>query len=283
MTPPHADRDAEDRLKEAFRATGAESDADVAAADVERVWRAVSGELPAPERGDLVDRLASEPALAHAWRVAHELRRAQLDDAAVEAARPARSWTPAWIGLAAMLVLAVGVGLLQLQRAPADTFRDPGQYIVAPLVASDAVLPRDAFVLRWKPGPDGSRYQVRVTTEDLRVLTTAVDLTAPELTLPREMLADVGPNARVLWQVVVALPGGGTRLVSDIRRPRTMNTTGGMRSASALNQKGMAEDVQDHHHRVGAADSRSDRGRGRGACDSEYRSFRYPRLEPVYG
>ncbi len=42
------------------------------------------------------------------------------------------------------------------------------------------------------------------------MLTTAVDLTAPELTLPRDLLSDVAPNARVLWQVVVALPGGET-------------------------------------------------------------------------
>jgi hypothetical protein len=207
VTPPD---DADARLQEAFQTMGEASVADVEAADVERVWRAVSGELPASERRNLVDRLAREPALAEAWRIAHELRRAQLEDSPVEAGSSARSWTPAWIGLAAMLVVLVGAGLLQLRPAPENAFRDPGHDIVQPLLASDAVLPRDAFVLRWKPGPEGSRYQVRVTTEDLRVLTTAVDLTTPELTLSREQLSEVGPNARVLWQVVVALPGGQT-------------------------------------------------------------------------
>jgi hypothetical protein len=207
VTTPH---DADDRLKDAFRAISADSRADASDEDVERVWRAVSGELPADERRDVVDRMASEPAVAEAWRVAHELRRAQVDDAPAGVGSPARSWTPAWIGLAALLVLSVGVSLVQFRRAPEEAFRDPGRYVVESLVASDAALSRDAFVLRWKPGPAGSRYQVRVTTEDLRVLTTAVDLTAPELTLPRERLADVAPNARVLWQVVVALPGGET-------------------------------------------------------------------------
>jgi hypothetical protein len=207
VTTPH---DTDERLKDAFRALSATSRVDVPEEDVERVWRAVSGDLPPAERRDVVDRMASEPGVADAWRVAHELRNAQISDAPVEVRSSARSWTPAWMGLAALLVLSVGVGLVPFRGAPADTFRDPGRYVVESLVASDATLPRDAFVLRWKPGPDGSRYQVRVTTEDLRVLTTAADLSAPELTLPRDLLSDVGPNARVLWQVVVALPGGET-------------------------------------------------------------------------
>ena len=49
-----------------------------------------------------------------------------------------------------------------------------------------------------------------MTTDDLRVLTTATDLTAPELTVPPERLSELAPGARVLWQVVVALPGGET-------------------------------------------------------------------------
>jgi hypothetical protein len=206
VTTPH---DVDDRLKDAFRAISADSRIDATEADVERVWRAVSGDLPAAERRDVVDRMASEPAVADAWRVAHELRRAQMGGTPVDIGSSPRSWTPAWIGLAALLVLSVGVSLVQF-RTPADTLRDSGRYVIESLVASDATLPRDAFVLRWKPGPDGSRYQVRVTTEDLRVLTTAVDLTAPELKIPLERLSDVAPNTRVLWQVVVALPGGET-------------------------------------------------------------------------
>jgi len=203
-------RDADDRLKAAFQSLSAVAGADCSREEIERVWQAVSGELPADERRNVVDRMASQPALAEAWRVAHELRLAQQEGAPREAEPAARSWTPAWIGLAALLVLTVGVGLVQFSRPPADTFRDAGSYVVESLVPSDATLPRDAFVLRWKPGPEGSRYEVRVTTEDLRVLTTAADLTSPELTLPRELLSGVGPGTRVLWQVVVALPGGDT-------------------------------------------------------------------------
>ena len=62
---------------------------------------------------------------------------------------------------------------MRFSQTPADTFRDAGSYVVESLVKTDETLPRDAFVLRWKPGPEGSRYQVSVTTEDLKLLKTA--------------------------------------------------------------------------------------------------------------
>jgi hypothetical protein len=200
-------QDTDDRLRAAFRSLSADGRTDCSKEELERVWRAVSGELPAEERHEIVDRMVTQPAVAEAWRIAHELRVAQQGRLG-NAETAARSWRPAWIGLAALLVLSVGAGLLQLSRAPTDTFRDPGRFVVEPLVISDATLPRDRFVLRWKPGPDGSRYQVRVTTDDLRVLTTAADLTAPELTVPPERLSELAAGTRVLWQVVVTLPGG---------------------------------------------------------------------------
>jgi hypothetical protein len=205
-----AHHDADDKLRDAFQSLSADSRVDCSEADVERVWRAVSGELPAEERREIVERMASQPAVAEAWRVAHELRQAQEEGRPLAVVRTARSWVPAWIGLAALLVLTVGVGLMRFSQAPADTFRDAGSYVVEPLVKTDETLPRDAFVLRWKPGPEGSRYQVSVATEDLKVLTTARDLTSPELTVSRELLSEIGPGGRVLWQVVMALPGGET-------------------------------------------------------------------------
>ena len=74
---------------------------------------------------------------------------------------------------------AIGVVSL-LNPPPGDEFRASPAFVVESLVPADAALPRDAFRLRWTPGPEGSRYQVRVTTEDLQVLATAADLTAPE-------------------------------------------------------------------------------------------------------
>lgn len=134
-------QDTDDRLRAAFRSLSADGRTDCSKEELERVWRAVSGELPADERQEIVARMGTEPAVAEAWRIAHELRVAQQERLGTFVGGTARSWRPAWIGLAALLVLSVGAGLLQLRRSPTDTFRDPGRYVVEPLVISDATLP----------------------------------------------------------------------------------------------------------------------------------------------
>jgi hypothetical protein len=55
---------------------------------------------------------------------------------------------------------------------------------------------------------------VRVTTEDLRVLATAADLTAPEFAVEPAVLAGLPAGARVFWQVDVSLPNGERRTSS---------------------------------------------------------------------
>ena len=147
-------------------------------------------------------------------RVADVARRARAQTRAgggraAERERPPRSWTPAWIGLAALLVLSVGVGLVQFSvRRGHVSRRGPIRHRVARDVRCRAAARRIRVAL--EAGPGGLPLPGRVTTEDLRVLTTAADLTAPELKVPRERLSDLAPGARVLWQVVVALPGGET-------------------------------------------------------------------------
>jgi len=202
-------RDDDAALQDAYQAAVARSSGDCAPDDVEKVWLAVTGDLDAGQRRDLIDRMATDPALAQAWRVAVELDRARGGPSL--AGRQPTRWLPAaLIGLAAMVVVAVGLRVLVVNRTPADTFRAGGVTTVESLIVSDAPLPREAFVLRWKPGPEGSRYAVRVTTEDLRVLTTVNELAATEYTVSRDALAGVPAGARVLWQVVVSAPGGET-------------------------------------------------------------------------
>jgi hypothetical protein len=199
---------ADERLRDAFRALASASPARCSDEDLDRVWRAVAGELPASERHDLIERLATDPACAEAWRVALELQQPEREGKPAPAPVGARMWSPAWIGLAAALVLAVGVGLFQIQRAPENNFRSEAAYAIESRLASDASLPRDAFVLRWSPGPEGARYQVRVTTEDLRVIATDNHVREPELRVPADALSAVGPGSRVFWQVTASLPSG---------------------------------------------------------------------------
>ena len=203
MTAPRA---VETALRDAFQSMAAQSSQACTSEDVERIWQAVSGTLEIEQRRDLIDRMATDPALAQAWRVAHELERARQGDSMLTVAP--RPWLrTALMGIAATLILAAGVRLY-VNRTPSDEYRAGAAYVVESQIASDTALPRDAFVLRWKPGPDGSRYSVRVTTEDLKLLTTASEITAPELSVPRDTLAPLASGTRVLWQVIMSVPSG---------------------------------------------------------------------------
>jgi hypothetical protein len=203
---------ADEALRRAFQASSETSSGECSTEDVDRIWRAVAGELPAAERHNLIERLATDPALAEVWRMAHELQKS-TQFAGLSATTPARRaivWTRSWLAAAAVLLMA-GAGVVVFQRSRIevnDTFRASNHYVVESTMPADAALPRDSFRLRWTTGPAGSRYQVTATTEDLRVLTTASDLTTPELVIERNVLSEIPPGARVLWRVDVTLPGG---------------------------------------------------------------------------
>jgi hypothetical protein len=199
----------DERLRRSFQALAPSKARPCSPEDLDRVWAAVRGELPAAERRALVERLADDPAIAEAWRVAHTLRR---DDPWVPAVESRRS-TPVvgrWLATAAVALLAVSAVLVvsRLDRSNGDTMRTPGGTRIEALIASDAAMSRDAFRLRWTPGPVGSRYQVRVTTEDLQVLTTIANLAEPEVTIDPAVLAGLTPGTPVLWQVEATGPGG---------------------------------------------------------------------------
>ena len=105
MTGPHdAKTDRDERLKSAFLALAATSADECSDDEIDRIWRAASGELDAEARRDLVDRMATSPAAAEAWRVAQAMRDAQ-GYPALPAVETRHSWSPTWIGLAAALVL----------------------------------------------------------------------------------------------------------------------------------------------------------------------------------
>jgi hypothetical protein len=221
-------RGSDERLTAAFRALG-DTDATEVSEDLrERIWLAVSGVLPPEERREIVERMATDPGCAEVWRIASELWRASQAHAgradAVAAPRLAARWAPSWLAAAAVLLLGTGFGIVTLLNPPAgDEFRAPSAgrdasgrrgFAVKSLVPPDAALPRDAFQLRWTPGPQGSRYQVRVTTEDLRVLAIGADLTAPEFTVEPAAFSRLPGGVRVFWQVDVSLPNG-ERLTSS--------------------------------------------------------------------
>ena len=206
-------------LRRAFQSLGETSTSECSAEDRERVWQAVRGELPATERRAIVARLAVEPALADAWRVASEVWRASQE--AQEAPRSLHAtstsvrrvaWfsSPAWMGAAAAISLLVTGALAAwlLRTPPGDELRAPADRVVESRLAPDTALPRDAFALAWTAGATGSRYDVRVTTEELRTLATAADLEEPSFVVPAAALAGLASGTRILWQVDAVTPDG---------------------------------------------------------------------------
>lgn len=209
--PVTDNRSADDTLRAAFQSLSDADRREASSDDIDRVWRALDGTLGAEERRELIDRLASDPALAEAWRVAQELHRASGGNANARAAsrQPLGGWRRGWLAAAAVLLITVSaVFLFQRPRQMDDTFRAVEGYSVESLIGADATLSRNEFRLRWSPGPPDTRYQVRVTTEDLQMLMVAADLGAAEFVVPAETLASVASGNRVLWQVDARLPGG---------------------------------------------------------------------------
>lgn len=209
------------RLQAAWRALAEDHQADGGEeVDAERIWDAVSGVAPADQRRAVIERVASDPAWAEAWRLADDLWRAsQAQDGGQARAevlpfegRPRRLGAAApWVGLAAAALLVGALGLWWRPR-PATTGEPPvlrgvqGQ--IQALVPDGTRLPRAACRLRWSTGPAETRYVLRVSAEDLSGTHVASDLRAPEYTLPADVLAHWPAGTRLLWQVEAWLPDG---------------------------------------------------------------------------
>jgi hypothetical protein len=170
--------------------------------DAERLWRAAKDDLPAEDRRALVAHTAACPSCAAAWRIAREL--GPRPEARM---LPTRSWGP--LAAAAVVVLGLGLALL-VARGPARApqYRESATITILSLTAEDVPLPRARCVLRWTPAPEGSRYDLRVTTEALHLVHEAQDLEAAEHLVPEVALAQLPAGTRLLWQVDVKLPQG---------------------------------------------------------------------------
>ena len=152
-------RGSDERMAEAFQALGDAPSAEVPEELRERIWLAVSGELPPEERRELVERTITDPACAEAWRIANEMWRAS--PGIVRRLNGGRAWSgiarwaPQWLAAAAVLLLGT-VGVVYYVTPPSgDEFRTQSDAGVRSLVPVDVPLPRGAFRLRWTHGPQG--------------------------------------------------------------------------------------------------------------------------------
>jgi hypothetical protein len=194
-----------ERLRAAFQARRTEVMPPGGCPPATDLWSALRGELSPESRRALVDHTSSCGACAEAWRLAADVNRDPISTQ--------RPWTRtlAPLAAAAALVLALGSGFW-LWRAPgpveAPGFRGGDAPVIRSLVREDAALPRQNFRLRWSPGPEGSRYDVRVTTDSLQVLAGGPRLAEPSYLVPEGALAPLPKDSKILWRVEAVLPDG---------------------------------------------------------------------------
>jgi hypothetical protein len=191
--------------------------------DADRIWRAISLELPVRERLAVIDHTVECPACAEAWRLAAEIvpgvrdgdqRRSAIERASLPS--HAAWFTPlrehrATLGAAAMLVLIVGAFAFfqTFRQSGGPVSRDPGAIVLRSAVPGGA-LPRGDFRLRWAGGPAGARYDLTVTTSRLEVVIDVRGLEQPEYTIAPARLAGLPAGTRLLWRVIAHAPDGLT-------------------------------------------------------------------------
>lgn len=202
------------RLRDAFAEVPAEAAPTSECPPPERIWDALHGATPKHEAAAIILHTAACEHCAEAWRIAP---RAAGEVPGVPApVRPA--WRSPWVwipGAAAAALLSFGIltdvlPKLSLGEAPVE-YRAGGADPIRPLTPDGTALDRDAFTLRWTPGPEGCRYQVRVLTEALDQIAGAYALDRPEFTVPAPALAQLPADTRLLWQIVVITPGESPR------------------------------------------------------------------------
>jgi hypothetical protein len=183
----------------------------------EQLWAFARGELERADGESLILHIGECTACASECRMARDLVAESRSVATPVSAKKTR-FPRAWIPLAAAAAVVVGMlGLWQYhlssRQATSPVLRTPMSDWIRPLTDQDLPLPRDGFTLRWTPGPEGTTYDVLVTTEDLDPLAQASRLERPELQLAAEALDDRPAGSRVLWQIT-AHPPEGPRVIS---------------------------------------------------------------------
>jgi hypothetical protein len=217
-----------DDLARAWAEADAADTAD-AVAEPDRIWNAAAGTASAEEIRELALQAATDPRVAIAWRLARELGAGseELDPALAPQAQIDRSppagrarggigrgiWRP-WpvaAALAAALLVVVGLRFLApVGPSPEPGWREGETSELLVLEGGDgAVRPRADFALRWRGAVEPStRYTLRITTGDLRLVYEAFDLESPEATVPEEALAPWPAGTTLYWQVEARMPDG---------------------------------------------------------------------------
>jgi hypothetical protein len=176
----------------------------------EDVWRSAREELDLREDEEILLHIGTCSACAASWSMARDL--AQETPGLKEQGGGNRFEHIRWVPLAAAAAVVISLAALALLYWPptdtAPVYRAPDTEWLRATIPESVPLPRQRCLLRWTPGPEGTVYQVRVTSQKLDVLAQAGGLEAPEFLVPEEALETLAPGSRIVWQVTARLPDG---------------------------------------------------------------------------
>ena len=155
--------------------------------------------------------------------------------------RPTARSRPWWLGLAAAATLVLAVSFLAIQQfqnvGPDEpVYRTPSGGGLASEIDPSTPMPRDDLILRWRGAPDGTTYDIRVTTDRLAPLHRTFGIERTEHSVPEDALADLPPGAVILWNVTAHLPDGRRWTSNSFRAtgcPATFSEAVTVRASSA--------------------------------------------------
>jgi hypothetical protein len=205
----HQEARSNDALRDAFAARFREAGKGKDCPAPEVLWSSAREELDPGDEDGVLLHVGKCGVCATAWRMAKDL----AEDSAQQASpAPDRSFDR-WRWLAAAAAVLVGLAFaipmfVQMQERTAPVFRTAEGKWLQPTFDVDEPLPRDACLLRWASGPEGTTYHVRVTTETLDLLAQGKWLQSPEYLVPDSALEELASGARIFWQVSARLPDG---------------------------------------------------------------------------
>jgi len=171
----------------------------------DRIWEAVRGELPPEEVREIVDHVAICAACAEDWRIAAEFEKES--NKTVVHPFPVRRFQPWIAAAAAALVMTVGGVYIQKTQKPVAEYRGGGSKVES-LVPPGEILPRQGFVLAWKPVPGAESYDLLVITSEFESVANLKDLTTTSYQVPADALANLPDGALLHWSVTAVFPDG---------------------------------------------------------------------------
>ncbi len=208
-------------LRREFQDARATAQPQGACPDAESIWDAATGDLPAEERREIVSHLGSCADCTHSWRLAWAMQAEMRDEGGktdtqstygVVVLNRWKRFAPQ-VAAAALLVFALGVGVMWNQPEPVD--RTPAvrgatvEHEIESLLPEGEGLPREEFVLRWEFPKQGVTYDLRVMTSDLRsTLHEAHGIQSKSYQVPEEKLSNVASERDVVWSVRVRSADG---------------------------------------------------------------------------